>query len=464
LGILIIPLLPSPRVVPLRLTTTQLVTTQAEPALTLPALTPSTAAARVPLPPAPARPARSEPALIKPSLIFPGPQEIVSVPPHADNLLQTVRQPDVPAPPRLKIPVAAPNILQTAASARPILVQPSVVELQANSQRRIPIPVRSSEQAARARLNLPLSGDSLNKSVNTLAANHALQPGLAAQSPAAALEGSGTDQRNLLILNALPSPSPANIPAGEFSGAFIVSPNPESSKMIAGATAIVSGSGSPTQSSKAGENSFVTETAIHPATDNHAKDRHGDSGLVGSGKATPPASIAIAQAPPLPAGNAVPRQAVPRGIYGMTIVANGSTGGGLRDYGVFKNEVVYTVYVQMSEPGRPRANWTLQYAAPSLPPSTLLSPPFPITKDYPNLPREVALRNEGRTIVVSGMITKDGKTDSLRIIQSPNPLLIQPILDCLAKWSFQAAEINGEAVTVKFVLGIPVAADPEEMK
>jgi Gram-negative bacterial TonB protein C-terminal len=478
-AVLILPLLPSPRVVPLRLNTTQLVTTQAEPRLTLPALTPPLSATSAPASSAPAKPAHSKATSIKPSLIFPGPQEIVSVPPHPDNLLQTVRQPDRPTPPRLKMPVAAPNILQIAAPVRPILAPPLVVELQANSQKRI-TPVPPSEQAAKARLNLPVSGDSLNKSVNTLAANNTLQPKLAAQPLPASVSGMGADQRNLLVLNALPSSSPADIPAGELAGTFVVSPNPESNpKIIAnsssGTTAGISGPIPPTKSGS--ENTLSLGTGTSPAADNHPKDNHANSGLGGGGKAVTsatkndregnvnlPANIAIAHTPSLPTGNAVPRLAIPHGIYGMTIVSNGSTGGGLKDYGVFKNEVVYTVYVQMSEPERPRSNWTLQYAAPSLPPSTLLSPPFPIAKEYPKLPREVAQRNIGTSIVVTGTITKDGKFESLRIIQSPNPLLIQPVLDCLAKWSFQAAEMNGEAVTVKFLLGIPVALDPEEMK
>jgi hypothetical protein len=481
-GLFILPLLPSPRVVPLRLNTTQLVATQAEARLTLPAFTPPSPAARAPTSPAPTRSSRSESASLKPGLIFSGPQEIVSLPPHPDNLLQTVRQPDLPTPPRLKVPVAAANILQIAAPVRPILAQGSVVSLQANSQRRITTPVQPSEQAAKAKLNLPVSGDSLNRTVSTLAANDALQPRLAAQPPAATVSGVGADQRNLLVLNALPSSSPADIPAGELAGAFVVSPNPESdTRIIAatspGTTAGTSGSIPSAKSGKTGENFSAITTGATPAADNHPKDNHANSGSNGGGKAGASAqkngnggngnlsaNIAIAQAPNLRTGNAVPRLAIPHGIYGMTIVANGSTGGGLKDYGVFKNEVVYTVYVQMSEPGLPRSNWTLQYAAPSLPPNTLLSPPFPIEKEYPNLPRQVAVRNAGRTIVVAGTITKDGKFDSLRIIQSPNPLLIQPMLDCLAKWSFQAAEINGEAVTVKFVLGVPVALDPEEMK
>ena len=486
LGVLILPLLPSPHVLPLRLNATQIVSAQAEARLTLPALTPPSSATSARATPAPAKPAHSESVSIKSGLIFPGPQEIVSLPLHPDNLLQTVRQPDRSTPPRLKVPVAAPNILQIAAPVRPILAQPSVVKLQASSQRRIAIPV-PSEQAAKAKLNLPVSGDSLNRTVNTLAANNALQPRIAAQPPTAALSGVGADQRTLLVLNALPSSSPADIPAGELAGAFVVSPGPESNtpesntKIIAnsspGTTTEAAGSIPSTKNSKAGESTSASGTGIAPVAGNHPEDNHANSSSGDSGKAVTsakqnardgnvnlPSNIAIAQATPLQTGTAVPRLASPHGIYGMTIVSNGSTGGGLKDYGVFKNEVVYTVYVQMSEPGRPRSNWTLQYAATSLPPNTLLSPPFPIEKEYPNLPRDVTVRNAGRTIVIAGTITKDGKFESLRIIQSPNPLLIQPMLDCLAKWSFQAAEVNGEAVTVKFVLGIPVALDPEEMK
>jgi hypothetical protein len=120
---------------------------------------------------------------------------------------------------------------------------------------------------------------------------------------------------------------------------------------------------------------------------------------------------------------------------------------------------VYTVYLDVADADHARPKWTLQYAGTTPGAATSLVAPFPTAKEYPHLPAQALARNIGRKLVVTGFITKEGKFDALRVIQSPNPLLIQPLLDCLAKWTFQAAESNGELVGVKFVLGIPITVE-----
>src|SRR5438034_11616176 len=41
------------------------------------------------------------------------------------------------------------------------------------------------------------------------------------------------------------------------------------------------------------------------------------------------------------------------GSYGLTVVAAGPSGGGIRDFGVFSDEPVYTVYLDMRRHGEP---------------------------------------------------------------------------------------------------------------
>jgi hypothetical protein len=147
----------------------------------------------------------------------------------------------------------------------------------------------------------------------------------------------------------------------------------------------------------------------------------------------------------------------------MTIVATGSTGGGLRDYGVFKDQVVYTVYVDVDEPGHRRPKWTMQYArmataSDAAPAGAALLPPYPVTKEFPHLPAAGA-RNVGQIMVARGVVNKNGELTALKVLQSPNSLLIEPVLDALGKWTFQAAEANGEPIEVKVLLGIPISAD-----
>jgi hypothetical protein len=147
----------------------------------------------------------------------------------------------------------------------------------------------------------------------------------------------------------------------------------------------------------------------------------------------------------------------------MTIVASSSSGGGLRDYGVFRNQVVYTVYLDVNDATHRRPRWTLQYA--ELQPSgnhgstkTSLLPPFPLQKEFPRLP-SVRSRDLGRMIVVSGVVNKEGQLVKLKVVQTPNALFIEPLLEALGKWTFQAAELNGEPLEVKVLLGIPISAD-----
>jgi protein TonB len=83
--------------------------------------------------------------------------------------------------------------------------------------------------------------------------------------------------------------------------------------------------------------------------------------------------------------------------------------------------------------------------------------PFPVTKENPEFPVDAVSRNLGRMLVVYGVINAEGKIEKMRIIQSPNPLLNAPLLAALENWSFRPAELNGEPVAVKALLGIPLS-------
>ncbi len=84
-------------------------------------------------------------------------------------------------------------------------------------------------------------------------------------------------------------------------------------------------------------------------------------------------------------------------------------------------------------------------------------PPFPTTKESPQFPADIVSRNLGRMIVAYALISSEGKMENIRIIQSPNPLLNEPLVDALRKWSFRPAEMHGQPVAVKALLGIPLS-------
>ena len=148
--------------------------------------------------------------------------------------------------------------------------------------------------------------------------------------------------------------------------------------------------------------------------------------------------------------------------FDLTVVSTSSSGGGLRDYGIFKNQMVYTVYIDVDEPGHHRPRWTLQYAlmgkGDSAPANAPLLPPYPLKKEFPRgLP--LRPRDVGRMIVATGFVDKQGKLTGLKVIQSPNPLLIEPLLALLGKCTLQAAELNGEPIESRILLGMPISAD-----
>jgi TonB-like protein len=156
--------------------------------------------------------------------------------------------------------------------------------------------------------------------------------------------------------------------------------------------------------------------------------------------------------------------------YGMNVVATASSGGGLRDYGIFRNETVFTVYIDQSQAQAP--SWTLQYAEATTPaPDPMVSsltlsssggaekqitPPYPVNEEEPKFPSDVVARNPGRMVVISGVLSAEGKFTHLRIVQSPNPLLNAPALEALSQWTFRPAERAGQALALKILLGIPL--------
>jgi TonB family protein len=89
--------------------------------------------------------------------------------------------------------------------------------------------------------------------------------------------------------------------------------------------------------------------------------------------------------------------------------------------------------------------------------SDQLVAPFPINKENPQLPEEIVAKNPSRLVVVYAEISNDGKVEHPRIIQSPNPLLNEPVLEALAKWTFRPAEMNGTPVAVKALFGVPLS-------
>jgi hypothetical protein len=147
--------------------------------------------------------------------------------------------------------------------------------------------------------------------------------------------------------------------------------------------------------------------------------------------------------------------------YGMTITSTASSGGGLPDFGVFQNEKVYTVYLDMRSNDEDSApSWTLQYAVlhTSLDSAERIrgtpTPPYAILKEVPVLPPELSAKCAHRLIVASAILNEAGRLGQVSVRQSPDPGLDAPVTEALNHWMFQPVQIEGKPVSLKMLFGI----------
>ncbi len=386
------------------------------------------------LPPAPVAPLIRHPKLVLPA----------SVPQGERSLLAFANLPPLPAPPLPKGPDAGPlpqpisPVLRRA--LHPVLaISPLAVPLRqklvvprAEARGRFvisPLPKLAMLQAAQG-----------SPSGNTLSA---FKPGMNS-SASAANAAAGSSKANAAANNAAGGASgPSSTPGTGAAGS-------------AGGTSNGS-SGSGTANGPGAGNGPGTGTGTG----------HG-AGAAPGGGAFPGMTIespgwedgAFSSSGPSPSHTPANQQQQ-EGSYNLEIVATGGSGGGLADFGVFRNETVATVYINLSKgpatfDDPPAPSWTLEYAA--LQPSShgALSAPYPITKVSPKLPTPLVRRYFGQTLVAYALISVKGKLTDIRVLQTPTAKFTEPVAEALKKWLFRPAKLNGQPVIVKVLLGIPL--------
>jgi hypothetical protein len=155
--------------------------------------------------------------------------------------------------------------------------------------------------------------------------------------------------------------------------------------------------------------------------------------------------------------------------YGLFIVSTENSGGGLPSFGLFTDEQVYTVYLDMREKTTDQApSWTLEFAV--LRGTTVkanededenggregLLLPFPAVKKRPEPPPQLVRPHLGKTLIVYAIINTQGRMEQIEIKDSPDASLNEFVLKALSQWVFRPAVFEGEPVTVKALLGIPL--------
>jgi hypothetical protein len=395
-------------------------------------------------------------------------------------------------------------------------VQPGTLALRPAADTPIPAP----------KLTLPAAAAS---QVPALAASEAVMPQPLPAKPEvpgpAEISDVPVDRRSqpgLLVLNAVPSPPdvPTRIPRAEARSLFAVAPgettviaDPGAGAKGGGLSSMAAGNGTPAD--VASGDALADAAAGGGSSKSSAGSGSGSGGRYGSGKGSglnpvgeaagtgrgtaAGAGTGSGTATTLgsgkgsgsaPGGGGFPgitirgggygngaagsvhasvtsRRQVP---YGMTITSTASSGGGLPDFGVFQNEKVYTVYLDMrANDEDPAPSWTLQYAVLQPQADSAASggtsdrirgtptPPYAILKEIPELTAQLASKCAHQLIVASAIMNVAGKLEQVSVKRTPDSQLIAPLIEALNNWTFEPAQIDGKPVALKILLGIRFA-------
>ena len=325
----------------------------------------------------------------------------------------------------------------------------------------------------------------------------------------APLPARGANMRNLLALTPMPTlrERPIEIPKGEARGRFAISPEPnlarsetdstlgklpsvvtlgnqtgapggeiagtgiaDSQVTIAFGPSVSGGGGAgTTPGSRPGSASGPGIGSGSGASDGPGRGPFAGITIVGGIRGTEPPKDSIWYS------NRIPRPV--QTAYDLSVLSTEHAGGGLPTFGVFSNQQIHTVYLDMAQTEIDSAPpWTLEFAEPQpkTPQARKLDEsqqglvlPFPAVKEKPSLPLELVRRHLGKMVVVYAVISVDGKMEQVSVKQSPDPLLNEPVLHALSKWAFRPAVLDGEPVVVKALLGIPLwlpACPPEKSR
>ncbi|MDM7995365.1 MAG: energy transducer TonB [Acidobacteriota bacterium] len=400
--------------------------------------------------------------------------------------------------PKLLLPPSIPPVLQAKPAARPLKMElPGQMKAKAPDPDPEPVPENKP---------LPVQSQMAES------AKPATVPKTAEKAKEIPIDESSVatkGKQNLLSLTPMPaSPKgPVAVPAGEARGRFVISPDPNlavtekdpgmktgtrsatidiaKEKPVASGEANASGASSsvPKANSSStgsgaanGKKSSSGPGAAGPGSKAAAA---GSSGAGGSSRSSaspgsgrrPFSGITIVggDVDPGEIPNEAPVRRARRPLqtsYGLSIISTEDSGGGLPFVGVFSNEQIYTVYLDMRQSEmEDDPNWTLEFAVIPGSGSRAENPgsnkqglilPFPVEKIKPVFPVDLVRRHLNKMMLVFAIIGTDGRMDQITIEQSPDNQLDDPVFQALRRWVFRPAQLNGETVAAKVLMGIPL--------
>ena len=438
---------------------------------------------------------------IRPKFDFAGPQEIVSDLPDSTNSVQTIRRPDLVAPPKLANPIRLPSMVMLPALAAPKLVAPQLAQPELPSPLELPT-FKASEPRVQVPA-LPIGTPKLPSRVPVEAMAPKITGTFDHSSPAfaATTNPEVPAPKAVVVINAvsISSESAPAIPDAELSGNFAVGPsrdeNAGKSKPAAadrntagtGASSAEGKSLNSTGGSGSGIGANASGLNVGGRNAGGANAGAGDSGggnagaaqggsLSGmgtrleSGAAGAAAGnaglpgISISGGIPGRSGRAVAINPAPHGSYSLTIISGGSSGGASRDLGVFsRSDTVYTVYISMADAGG-GPDWPMEYTLMSSAPAGngLLAPPIVLKKIRATGPKTGLTANSG-PVFVTAIIDEKGALKGVRAIRALDARA-KSAVNALAQWEFLPAQLEGKPVASKILIGVSIIPSEEVRK
>lgn len=427
------------------------------------------------------------------TIAFSGPNRPLAAP-RVESKLAVPDDTTVQGQPARATQPAAPLNVPMAGPARPLAAPVAESKIKIADSPAAPV-VRPSAPAVVPRVDTALAGPA--KPLNAPVAESKIKVSEGSVSPVARPTAVPVPLDNV-VTNGPPlvalSPTPARrdqtvvVPPGEARGQFAISPQPNltfpgtepgglrggsgsSSTNVAGVVNSNSSTSTPNTrgtntatapSAAAGANAFPGVTILGSDTGGPGitilGGETGTPTTIRAPSSTSPATVSIKSPPP-------PLQT----SYTISILASGGSGGGLPNFGVFANEQVHTVYLDMRETVEDEpVSWTVAFGVRQ-PDATSADArvttvggrqevvlPFPIDKARPQIPADAARKYSGRLVIAYAVVNTEGKLEQLAIKESPDPALNDVVLSALRKWTFRAARRNGEVIPAKMLLGIPV--------
>jgi hypothetical protein len=451
---------------------------------------------------------------------YPGPQPLVSAPPMAKLGIQTILRPMLKNPPILQKIFPLPNLAIAPAPPPP---EPPKPVMKVESGRMAIRPLEKPLQAPKITLRAAAASK-----MPDLAASEPSMPQPPPPKPVPAppkisdAHVNSRGQQGLLVLNAIPPPPDAlaKVPFGEARSLFAVAPgdttviaDPSAGTKGGGSSTTASGNGVPSDNASGdaiadiasgggsavgsgasgtgsgSKNGAGKGTGVNSSSEGAGTGRGASAGTgtgtgagttLGSGKGSGSApgaggfpGISVrggnygnGGSPSIHANVTARTQT----SYGMTITSTASSGGGLPDFGVFQNQKVYTVYLDMrASDDDPTPAWTLQYAPlqPAPDPANpgvsnmivgVPTPPYATLKQIPELSPELATTCARKLIVISAILNIDGKLEHIAVKKTPDPQVNEVVTEALSNWTFQPSQVDSKPVALKVMLGIRLAA------